>query len=219
MHQLFLSGFLWFAGGASLAAVLAFSFSEEPRACAISVEKMNVMYRGVDNPLHVVVRGVPEEQVRVEGDGVELGSGGHLYYTARVTGQQEARIRVSGGNLEPVEFRYRIKKFPPPTVRLGRYRGGTVPAEAFKTPGGIHAEINGMDICGNCDMRSYKLTRVSGKYDPRTVENTGARYNAAAQEMINLAQPGDTYFFEDIRVMCPGDVIARQMGPLVFKIQ
>jgi hypothetical protein len=211
---------LWFASGAAAAAALAFTFLEEPRACAISVDKVNVMYQGIDNPLHVVVRGVPEEQVRIEGEGITLTSLGHLFYSARVTtAQNEARIRVSGGDLKPVEFRYRIKKFPDPDVRLGKFKGGPLSAGAFKAQGGVSAVMTGMDICGNCDTKGYNLTRISGKGDPITCENTGARYNPHTQDMINLAQPGDIYFFDDIRVMCPGDGTARNLGSMKFKIQ
>ncbi|MEY3249648.1 MAG: hypothetical protein RL742_1691, partial [Bacteroidota bacterium] len=32
-------------------------------------------------------------------------------------------------------------------------------------------------------------------------------------------KPGDTYFFDDIKVKCPGDNIPRNLGGLSFKIR
>lgn len=209
----------WFCGGISLAAVFAFAFRQEAPVFAIGLEKMNVFYAGFDNPLSIVVRGVPEDQVRIEGDGISLEKMGPIQYVARTAARSKASITVSGGEMKPVTFTYRIKRIPDPGVYLGERRGGTIGVGEFKAQGGIHAPILNMDIDAKCNMMVYKLIRISGKEEPVTIDNTGPLYNPAAQNLVDRAISGDTYVFEDIRVMCPGDIVSRHMGSMIFKIK
>lgn len=185
----------------------------------ISVEKTNVMYAGVDNPLSILVRGVPEDQIQIKAEGMTLKKEDNFRYTARPAFPGEAKIMVSGGNLEPVEFKYRVKRFPDPTMYIGRRRGGTMGAGEFCGPGGLSAVISGMDICGNCETVRYDVTRLTKEQDPVTKSNTGARFDGGALSLIQLARPGDRYLFENIKVRCPGDSIPRQMENISITIQ
>lgn len=218
-HVRILSGLFWFSGGVLLAGALAFTFLEEPRACAISVDKINVVYQGVDNPLHVVVRGVPEEQVRVEGEGIELMHQGHLYFTARAKTLNEGRIRVSGGNLKPVEFIFRIKPYPDPALFLGRRKGGEIDASEFKKQPGVIATYETPDHCSTCDVRSFKVKRVTKKGETVTLINQGARFNQATQVLINLAAPGDIFTFDKANIGCPIEPHNYLLGPMIFNIK
>lgn len=209
----------WFCGGVSLAAIFAFAFRQEAPAFAISLEKMNVLYAGVDNPLSIVVHGVPDEQVRIETQGISLQKQrGHLY-NARTSATGSGAIIVSGGDLPSTTFTFRIKTFPDPGVYLGSKTGGKMGVGEFRAQHGIYAPILNMDIDANCEMISYQLIRISGKEDPVTIDNTGPRFGPAAQNLVDRAIPGDIYVFEDIRVMCPGDMASRHMGSMVFKIK
>jgi hypothetical protein len=57
------------------------------------------------------------------------------------------------------------------------------------------------------------------RQDPVSVRNTGARFTGRTRELIDAAKPGDTYFFDDIKVHCPGDAGLRIVDGLVFKIK
>lgn len=218
-HVRLVSGLFWFSGGVLLAGALAFTFLEEPRACAISVDKINVVYQGVDNPLHVVVRGVPEEQVRVEGEGIELMHQGHLYFTACAKALNEGRIRVSGGNLKPVEFIFRIKPYPDPVLFLGRRKGGEIDASEFKKQPGVIATYETPDHCSTCDVRSFEVKRVTQKGETVTLKNKGARFTQAVQALINLAASGDIFTFDEANIGCPIEPHNYLLGPMIFNIK
>ncbi|HOY08285.1 MAG TPA: GldM family protein [Saprospiraceae bacterium] len=209
----------WFCGGISLAAVFAFAFRQEAPVFAIGLEKMNVLYAGVDNPLSIVVQGVPDEQVRIETQGISLQKQGEHLYNARITTMGSAAIIVSGGDLPPTNFTFRTKAFPDPGVYLGSKSGGKMGVGEFRAQYGIYAPILNMDIDANCEMISYQLTRISGTNDPVTRQNIGARYNPEVYKLVEQVTSGDTYIFEDIKVRCPGDVHSRQLGSMVFKIK
>jgi hypothetical protein len=53
-------------------STLAFKvFGDKPN-CVVSLDKQKVLYIGVDNPLTMVVRGVPADQVVIKTEGLSL---------------------------------------------------------------------------------------------------------------------------------------------------
>jgi len=208
--------------GFSIAGAFAFKVMTDPPNCAISLDKMNVFYTGLDNPVTIVARGVPTEQLVVQGQGVAVKKEQGDRYIVRASMPGSASITVSGGDLPPKEFMYRVKRFPDPELCLGgnaRNKGGYMGSGEFKAQGGISAVITGVDICGNCEMISYEVTHSRKGQDPSTVTNMGARFTPQAQVLIQSAQSGDKYFFDEVKVKCPGDVAARDLGSMSFTIK
>ncbi len=210
---------LWFSGGALLAVLLAFSFAEERRFCVIGLDKVNVLYRGIDNPLRLLVRGVTDDELKIETEGITLTPGGASYYSARAGDQPIANIRVSGGKLEPVNFSFRVKSFPNPELMLGSKRGGEMKATEFRAQQGIYAQINCCGFDAKCEMVSYVVTRFDAQKSKNRFTNTGARFTPEVRPLIDRAQAGDTYIFSEVNVRCPGDKVARILGPMTFKIK
>jgi hypothetical protein len=207
--------------GAVLTIALAFKVSKETPSCAISLTKMNVFYMGVDNPVTITVRGVPEEQVVIKTQGITIKKNENSHYIVHARSLGEASITVSGGALAPTTFKYRIKQLPDPEPLLGaKHKSKNIGSGEFKAQGGVAAVMMNSDYgCFNCDLVGFTLTYVKKGTDPVTVSNTGARYNPAAQQLINNATGGDAYYFEAIRARCPGDANARELGGLAFKIR
>ena len=207
--------------GFALSTLLAFNFFYDPPACAIAVNKLNVFYIGVDNPISVVVRGLPKQQIMIHADGdLKKNPGDNDDYTVRATQPGMAYITVSGGGIKPMKFQYRVKTIPDPVPRLGgKHRGGTMGNGEFKAQNGIAAVMENFDFDAVCDVVSYEVTYLSKNQDPVTVFNNSSRFNGQAADLINKAKPGDVYFFDEIKVRCPGDASARNLGSLVFKIK
>ena len=90
---------------------------------------------------------------------------------------------------------------------------------AFRVQGGMVAQIEGLDICGYCDMVSYRIVRTRGCRILAEVVNTGARYTTEARALIDKAQPGDTYIFEEIKARCPVDKAPRILDTQTFFIR
>jgi hypothetical protein len=206
--------------GLILTTAFAFKALRDKPSCAISINKQNVFYIGVDNPVTIVVRGVPAEQVVLKAEGVVLKNDGEDNYIVRATTPGEAIITVSGGDLPPTSFRYRVKRIPDPVVMLGmKYRGKSMPNGEFKAQGGLSAVLENFDFDARCNVVRYEVTYLPKRQDPVTRINVGARFNQNTQEFINKAQPGDSYFFDDIKVQCPGDISERNLGALAFRIK
>jgi hypothetical protein len=206
--------------GIALTAALSFKGWQSKPNCAISLDKMNVIYIGVENPVSIVVRGVPEDSVVITTQNVNLKKYRDDLYIASATTPGEATITVSGGDMGTKTFRYRVKRIPDPRPKLGGIHSSrTMRNGEFKAQGGISTVLDNFDFDIYCEVTSYNMTYMARHSDPITVENTGGRFNSHTADLIYKAKPGDRYFFDNIKLKCPGDAGARVLEPLIFTIQ
>ena len=196
-----------------------FKYEVGQRSVAVSLDKMNVFYIGVDNPISVSAAGVSSNDVKVSPSGVTVNSQGGGKFIVRATTPGEATLTVSGGGASQT-FKYRVKRIPDPTPLLGaKHRSKAMANGEFKAQGGIASVLENFDFEAKCDIVGFEVTYLPKRQDPITKNNGGARWGGDVQEMINKARPGDSYFFDDIKTKCPGDPVARNIGGLAFKIR
>lgn len=191
------------------------------RSVAVSADKMNVFYIGVENPVSVSAAGISSNDLRVSasGGGINLRSTGTGKYIATVTTQGEANITVSGGGLSSTSFPFRVKKIPDPVARLSRSMGGEMGSGEFKAQGGLGAFLDNFDFDAKCEIQGYSLVYAPARQDVVESVNGGGRYNDKSLRLVQQAKPGDRYFFDDVKARCPGDAAGRPINSLVFKIK
>jgi len=196
-----------------------FSYEVGQRSIAVQLDKMNVFYIGVENPISVSAAGVSSNDVKISASGVNVANkgGGHFVITATTPG--EAALTVSAPGVSQ-KFSYRVKRIPDPTPLLGaKHKSKAMANGEFKAQGGIASVLEGFDFDAKCDIAGFEVTYLPKRQDPITKNNAGARWGSDVQDMINKAKPGDAYFFDEIKCKCPGDVAARNLGGLAFKIR
>lgn len=196
-----------------------FSYEVGQRSIAVQLDKMNVFYIGVENPISVSAAGVSSNDVKVSATGVNVANkgGGHFIVTATTPGEAVLTVTAPGVSQR---FNYRVKRIPDPTPMLGaKHRSKAMANGEFKAQGGIAAVLENFDFDAKCDIVGFEVTYLPKRQDPISKVNSGARWNSDAQDMINKAKPGDAYFFDDIKCKCPGDAAARNLGGLAFKIR
>lgn len=196
-----------------------FKYEVGQRSVAVSLDKMNVFYIGVENPVSVSAAGVSSNDVRVTASGVSVASKGGGHYIVTATTPGEASLTVSGGGASST-FKYRVKRIPDPVPMLGaKHRSKSMGNGEFKAQGGIAAILENFDFEAKCDIVGFETTYLPKRQDPISKTNGGARWNSEVGAMIEKAKPGDSYFFDDIKCKCPGDIAARNIGGLAFKIR
>jgi hypothetical protein len=214
------SGLPWFALGFLLTTVFAFTRFNNAPTCVISLDKMNVFYIGVDNPISVLVSGAPQENVllKVHSGSAFLKKTDDIHYNVRVTTPGETRLTVSCDSAEQT-FLYRVKRIPDPVSMLGgKHKSKRLRNGEFRAQTGLLIVLENFDYDLTCAIAGFSIVRVPRKGDPVELQNTGPLFNAAVQKLVEQAAPGDTYFFDDIRVKCPGDEAARTINSLTFFI-
>ena len=202
-----------------------FEYEVGERSVSVSATKMNVFYIGVDNPVAVTAAGVPSGQIKVSMTGAGLGTikkNGDGTFTVNVKKPTKvgdyAKINVSAPGLNESR-NFRVKRIPDPTAKLSKNSGGSMGAGEFKVQGGVSAVLDGFDFDARCSIKGYRLVRVAKRQDPEITVNPGSKYNGAAKSIIGKAKPGDTYFFENVKCSCPGDIAQRTLNTMVFNIK
>ncbi|MBL0145074.1 MAG: gliding motility protein GldM [Chitinophagaceae bacterium] len=114
-----------------------------PGGAAVMLDKMNVFYIGVDNPITI---GSPKgwDKTSVSGNGCSLsGSGGKRVVTVTTPGT--ASITVSAEGSTPTTFPFRVKTVPNPVFKVGDGKA-RMASVAFKGQQFCRAELENFDF-------------------------------------------------------------------------
>lgn len=84
---------------------------------------------------------------------------------------------------------------------------------------GISMVLQNFDFDAYCEVVSYEATFLPKESEPITTVVAGEKWNDSMKNWANSAKPGDAYFFDDIKVKCPGDAAPRNVGGIAFKIK
>jgi GldM C-terminal domain len=210
--------------GMSISSIFAFKILTELPSCAVMIEKENILYIGVDNPMKIVVQGSPLDQVKVAAsEGLTLvKTGDETYNVTCKTLSNDAFLTVTVG--ESVQkFPYRVKRIPNPKILLSaKYDSRTMGNGDFKAQLGLAVVFENFNYDINCDIVSYKVVRVRKRQDPAEILNIGEQFTRKTLELVNAALPGDVYYFDAIKVSCAGiggDCPGMATEDLIFKIK
>lgn len=188
------------------------------RSVAVSADKMNVFYIGVDNPVSVSAAGVSSNDLKVSCSGANIKRTGEGKYMVNSDKPGDAVISVSGGGLQASKFAFRVKRIPDPVAKLGNKEDGSMGNGEFKAQQGLIAWLENFDFDAKCNIQGFTLVRVPKREDPVDSENQGPRFNSKSQRLVSAAKPGDTFYFQNVKARCPGDVAGRKINSMVFTI-
>jgi gliding motility-associated protein GldM len=196
-----------------------FRYEVGERSVAVSADKMNVFYVGVENPVTISAAGIPSAEMKVVANNVELNKVNNNQFMAIPKKTGEATITVSGGGLNPTTFKYRVKMIPTPIPMLGAHKSGRMKPSEFKVYDNIKAIHENFDFDARCNITGFEITRVQKKGDPQIYENSGGNFDERTKAIVKQADFGDVYYFENIRAKCPGDIVTRQLSSMIFRIR
>ncbi len=185
-----------------------------PSGSSVFLEKMNVLYIGVDNPMTISAGSAGLERMQVAITNGAINSAGNGRFIAKPTTPGLAKINVTvNGRTTPFEMR--VKRLPDPNAFVGESKGGTVPINTFKAQGGLRAKLES-DFDAPFQVIGYTVAANVGIY--REVPNDGAVWGEAAKSLIKQAQPGSQVFFDKIRVKGPDGTI-RELPGIFFNLK
>lgn len=188
---------------------------------AVQLDKMNVLFIGVDNPVTVSGSGGGSESLKVSisgGGGQLTGSGSS--YIARVNQETDdciINVLTSDGKNTPVKFR--VRSIPNPTPMVGQKESGDIPAGEFKSQAGVRAVLQNFYYETQFNVLSFRITGDGAGFDEGIIEvnNTGAAWNEA-KRIVNLARPGSYITIDEIRAIGP-DSRTRKLTPLIYNLK
>jgi gliding motility-associated protein GldM len=191
-----------------------------PASAAVMLDKMNVVYIGVENPI-TVSSGAGDEKTSVvpNGGGITLSKAGPGKYIAKATTpDMKAGITVSVKDGKSSTFPIRVKRIPDPIPTLGgKLRGGNAQPGTIKAQTGIVPVLDNFDFEARFNVESYDMVFVS-KGEIFRASTSGPLFSPQMLTFISRAKPKDVIYLEEIKVRGP-DGSPRKIGQIVFTIQ
>jgi len=191
-----------------------------PSGASIFLEKMNVVYIGVPNPMTISGGSVGAEKVHITfaspGATITKTTGDHYEARATTPGMAKIIVNAAGKNFE---FPIRVKNLPLPAGFIGSKKGGSISSAEFKAIGGLIARLEDSDFEAPFKVVSYKIGAIGGSISAYAqADNAGNRWSGNAQNLVQRASPGTQIFFDEIRVVGP-DGKQREIAPMVFSLK
>ncbi len=175
------------------------SFTVAPPAVSVSAVKMNVVYRGIDNP--IAVGGGVGGEITATATGATLTKTGNGTYNLRPGEGNEVTVNVSSGGSTLGSMKFRVKDLPKPTAIIRNVVNGQVSKSALLAANRVEAEMKDFDFEGV----HYDVVGYTVKYKTKAGTNREAKVNSATfsdeiKNVFNTANVGDMYVFTAIQV-------------------
>jgi len=193
------------------------SFEVGTPSFAVSADKMNVFYMGVENPVSI---SAPMPKFTASAPGLSKKGKGWVMKPRKpgkvkinVTGIDEATgSKVNVGSAE-----FRVKRIPTPTAFIAGKTGTVVLSKSQLGDGVIQAKLEGFVFDLKVKVKSFELgTTVNGDY--KAVKITGNRMNSNAKGLVKRAARGQRFYLEKMAVRMP-DGRTVTMGNMTVKIK
>ena len=182
----------------------SFTTIPRPNEAVISADKMNVVYRGVVNPMTISMPGVPDSQVTASAPGLSRKSGPNYIMKPNV-GSAEVTINVTG-TFEGQKFssskKFRIKDIPKPEGAILRTTGAVKLAKANILAGELSVAFNDFDFDLSTRVNSFRIL-VPGQPSV-VVQGNRVSASGAAAAAVNRAKKGDIIQISEIRYSVSG---------------
>ena len=192
----------------------------KPNAPNISADKMNVVYRGLPNPMTISFAGISDDKVNASAPGLSKAGKPGQYnlrpqqgtsVTISVVGELPDKTKVSG------KKEFRIKNVPGPQGAIGGVIGDTKGAKSRLEVSQISAKLP--DFLYDLNFRVTQFTfKVPGQ---AAIVVNGDRVNAQCKAALARAGRGDQIIISDIKTKIDGaaEIITGKCSPVVYEIQ
>lgn len=197
----------------------------------VSPTKMNVLYRGVKNPISISVPGVAPELVKPSLTGGTLrpdAKEGKGNYIAEVQGGSEAIVKVSAeieGKVRPMgDFKFRVKEVPAPVATIAGVEEGLVSANRLAAAPTVIPKMQNFDFELFFQVTKFDLVYQVGT-DLITKPVTGSRIPDGDLDQIKRLKKGSRIYIENISAVMLDEnnrpatgVTPKKLSPVSLKL-
>ncbi len=170
----------------------------KPNSAVISADKMNVVYRGVQNPMTISIPGVPSVNATAPGLKKRGGAGKYVMNVTTVKAR-EVSIKVSGklpnGATVSDSKKFRIKDIPRPVGTVRGEDGSVKMSKSGLDKASIGAILPDFDFDIKLKVTGFKF-KVEGQ---PTVNVRGGRLDSRAKSALRKAKRGSSVQVIDIK--------------------
>lgn len=173
-----------------------------PGGAAVMLDKMNVFYIGVDNPVTIgSPTGWDKTNVTMSG-GTISGTGSNR--TVRVSALGKATITVTADG-KPSTFEFRVKRIPDPVFKIGSGKA-RVAAVEFKNQDFCRAELENFDFDLKFNVVSATVYFSGANFPSIASQTISSNSLSPIKALISRCGPGSSITFVNIKVQGPDGV-------------
>lgn len=184
----------------------------------LSADKMNVMYRGLENPVSGSILGADNSKLSLSAPGASVRSTGPGKWSVKPTSGNTVKLTLSGtdpyGKSVSQVFEYRIKNVPPPQGQIRGQSMVSMPAGSIQNQT-VQAAIPDFDFPVSFTVTQF-MVRIPGR---AALLVHGNSLNDAAGLVKNL-RSGDVVSIFDIKVTAQGldGQVIKNITPIIINI-
>jgi len=174
----------------------SFATISKPNAALIAADKMNVVYRGVANPMSISIPGIPDNKVTASAPGLTKRSASK--YVMNPGKGRTVRIVASGilpdGQRISTPAEFRIKDIPRPAGSIRGESGSAKMPKKNLEIATVGASLEDFDFDLNLKVSGFKF-KVPGQ---PTVSVKGNKLDSRAKSALRRARRGDAVQIFDV---------------------
>ena len=175
------------------------SFVVAPPAVSVSATKMNVVYRGINNP--IAVGGGVGGEINASASSGSLTRTGNGTYNLLPGAADEVTISVTSGGSSLGSMKFRVKDLPKPTALIRNVVNGQVSKSALQAAGRVEAEMKDFDFDGvHYDVVGYTFRYKTKSGTTKEAKANSGGFTDEIRNAISQANVGDMFVFTAIQV-------------------
>ena len=188
----------------------------------VSADKMNVFYKGVENPVSISVPGVPADKIQASISRGSISKKGSGSYVVNIRDGREAVISVRAempdGSMKSMgNMTFRVKTIPSPVPYVAQKTGSaSVSLAQLKATNKIFARMENFDFDLKTRIIEYtfSMSLPGGVLVEKKIR--GDRLNDEVKGLIQKLKRNNKVYFENIIVAMP-DGTNRPIGPVILR--
>ena len=197
-----------------------FEYMVGTTGASMQLDKMNVFYIGVANPVTVAAAGYSVQDVSIDVPGADVrpDSQNRLgHYNIWVTKPGVVQVAINakkkdGGIAKVGGMDIRVKRIPDPIVKIANQTGGGMDASKFRAQVAPAAILENFEFAARYQIVSFsfiispKGKDIVGPYSAARPTGTYFRDNKDIPAAISQARAGDRVIIEEVKVVGPDGV-------------
>ncbi len=179
-----------------------YSVISQPDSPVISADKMNVVYRGLDNPISISLPGVGDKDIKANAPGLRKVGKGSFIMRPGAANTVKINVTAKVGNKTITRGKnFRVKDIPAAMGSVRNQYGTVRMPKSGLSNAPISAGLPDFMFDLKLQVNSFKI-KVPGQL---TIIVNGSRLNAAAKKKLAKAKRGDIINIYDIKASIIGN--------------
>lgn len=189
---------------------ILFSVKLSAQQVAVALDKMNVFYIGVPNPVTIAVENTDCKDISIEAEGCNITEEKsipcHYVITVLKPGKVAVNVfkKAGGGKVKVGTQEFRCKYIPDPVARISGMKWGDVLClSLFKRQEGIILAMDNFDFDLRIAVDAYTITIVRNNETIFEKKCSGGRFDSETIQQFQKLKAGDRVIISEIKFHRP----------------